>query len=104
MPVDGFTAVTKARAFQPDLIILDLMIPKMDGYTVCRLIKSSGLAQVPVIMFTARSSPDDIRRGLDMGADAYVSKPFESSVLLGKVTELLAAKEPAAKPAEPPKP
>jgi DNA-binding response OmpR family regulator len=95
---DGFQAVVKARQDQPDLVILDLMIPKMDGYTVCRLFKSSGMAQIPIIMFTARSSPDDIRRGLDTGADAYVCKPFESSVLLSKVTELLKIGEPADKP------
>ena len=74
------------------------MIPKMDGYTVCRLFKSGGMAQIPIIMFTARSSPDDVRRGLDTGADAYVCKPFESSVLLNKVTELLNAGESAAEP------
>ena len=95
---DGFQAVIKAREAQPDLVILDLMIPKMDGYTVCRLFKSSGMAQIPIIMFTARSSPDDVRRGLDTGADAYVCKPFESSVLLSKVTELLKIGEPVAKP------
>ena len=86
---DGFQALARARQSQPDLIILDLMIPKMDGYTVCRLLKSGGMAQVPIIMFTARATPDDIRRGLDMGADAYVCKPFESSALVNKVAELL---------------
>ena len=95
---DGFQALTMAREAEPALVILDLMIPKMDGYTVCRLFKSSGMAHIPIIMFTARSSPDDVRRGLDTGADAYVCKPFESSVLLSKVTELLKADESAAKP------
>jgi DNA-binding response OmpR family regulator len=86
---DGFQALTKARSFLPNLIILDLMIPKMDGYSICRLLKSGGMAETPIIMFSARSSPDDVRRGLDMGASAYVSKPFEASVLLGKIRELL---------------
>jgi adenylate cyclase len=95
---DGFQALARAREAEPALVILDLMIPKMDGYTVCRLFKSSGMAHIPVIMFTARSSPDDVRRGLDTGADAYVCKPFESSVLLSKVTELLKAGGPAAGP------
>ncbi len=98
---DGFSAVVKAREAQPDLVILDLMIPKMDGYTVCRLFKSGGMAQIPIIMFTARSSPDDVRRGLDTGADAYVCKPFESSVLLSKVAELLKIGEPVPAPAKP---
>jgi DNA-binding response OmpR family regulator len=75
------------------------MIPKMDGYTVCRLFKAGGMAHIPVIMFTARSSEDDVRRGLEMGADAYVCKPFESSVLLTKVGELLKVGEPPAVPA-----
>ena len=95
---DGFQALNRARETEPALVILDLMIPRMDGYTVCRLFKSSGLAHIPVIMFTARSSPDDIQRGLDTGADAYVCKPFESSVLLSKVTELLKAGTPSAEP------
>ena len=95
---DGYAAISKARAFHPDLVILDLMIPKMDGYTVCRQLKSSGFAKIPIIMLTARSAAGDVRRGLDMGADAYICKPFESSVLMGKVMELLKLNEPAARP------
>ena len=86
---DGFQAIGKARLVQPDLVILDLMIPKMDGYSVCRLFKSGGMAQTPIIIFSARSSPEDVRRCLDMGASAYVAKPFEAPVLLGKIRELL---------------
>lgn len=98
---DGFSALAQARSAHPDLVILDLMIPKMDGYTVCRLLKSGATAQLPVIMFTARSSPDDLRRGLDMGADAYVCKPFEPSALLGKVAELMATNAGAGNEQEP---
>jgi DNA-binding response OmpR family regulator len=103
---DGFAAVAKARAFHPELIVLDLMIPKMDGYTVCRLLKSSGMAETPIIIFSARSAPDDVRRGADMGADAYVTKPFEPEVLRAKIDELLQPKQPApaapaAQPATP---
>ncbi len=90
--VDGYQAVSKARAFNPDLIILDLMIPKMDGYTVCRLLKSGTMAETPIILFSARSNPDDVRRGIEMGANAFVSKPFEASQLISKIEELLAAK------------
>jgi DNA-binding response OmpR family regulator len=97
---DGYKAVGLARTFGPDLIVLDLMIPKMDGYSVCRLLKSGGMGDVPVIMFTARSSPEDVRRGIEMGASAYVTKPFEATTLLGKIEELLAAKAaPESKPA-----
>lgn len=90
--VDGYDALNKARQFQPDLIILDLMIPKMDGYTVCRMLKFGGFAETPIILFSARSSPDDVRRGMEMGANGYVTKPFEPEVLLTKIAELLAAK------------
>lgn len=105
---DGYAAIFQARKYKPDLIILDLMIPRMDGYTVCRTLKSTAeLSNVPIIMFTARTSSDDIRRGMDMGADAYVVKPFKSEVLLVKIKELLEGKkvdsgtvppEPAAAP------
>jgi len=90
--VDGYEALTKARDESPDLMILDLMIPKMDGYTVCRMLRFSRSEPLPIIMFTARSSPDDVRRGLDTGADAYVVKPFEPATLLGKIDELLSAR------------
>lgn len=89
---DGYLAVSMARSFVPDLVILDLMIPRMDGYTVCRLLRASGLSDLPIIMFSARSGADDIRRGLDTGANAFVSKPFEPEVLLAKIEELLTAK------------
>jgi DNA-binding response OmpR family regulator len=104
--VDGYQAVSKVRTFSPDLIILDLMIPKMDGYTVCRMLKSGGMADTPIILFSARSNPDDVRRGMDMGANAFVSKPFEPAQLIGKIEELLAAKnkKPEEQPAAPPQP
>ena len=105
---DGYLAVSMARSFVPDLVILDLMIPRMDGYTVCRLLRASGLVDLPVIIFSARSGPDDIRRCIDMGANAFVSKPFEPEVLLAKIEELLAAKtakeQAAAAGAPPPSP
>jgi two-component system alkaline phosphatase synthesis response regulator PhoP len=90
---DGYEALSRARDDLPDLMILDLMIPKIDGYTVCRMLRFSRTEPLPIIMFTARSSPDDMRRGLDTGADAYVVKPFEPSMLLGKIGELLAARK-----------
>jgi DNA-binding response OmpR family regulator len=100
---DGYDAIHKARAVHPDLVILDLMIPKMDGYTVCRLLRFSGYGEIPIIIFSARSGPDDVRRGIEMGASAYVTKPFEPAVLLGKIEELLKAKEAkaAGQPAAP---
>lgn len=87
---DGYKALKAVREFRPDLIILDLMLPKMDGYTVCRMLRSSSSEeQVPVILFSARSSPDDRQRGMDSGANAYVTKPFDPPQLLNKIAELL---------------
>ncbi|MEO0081960.1 MAG: response regulator [candidate division WOR-3 bacterium] len=86
---DGYAGLAKYRALKPDLVILDLMLPKLDGYTICRMIKSDMTYQAPVILFSARSAPDDARRGLELGADAFVGKPFEQTLLLAKVQELL---------------
>jgi two-component system OmpR family response regulator len=90
---DGFQAVVTGRQAQLDLVILDLILPKMDGYSVCQLLKSGGLAKTPIIILSARSSPEDVRRGLDMGASAYLTKPYDAAVLLDKVRELLFPKE-----------
>jgi CheY-like chemotaxis protein len=100
---DGYKALTLAKELHPDLVILDLMLPKMDGYAVCRMIRS-GMAdtQVPIILFSARSSEDDRRRGLDCGANAYVTKPFDPPVLLDKVRELTDPAGWAAAHVEPP--
>jgi len=87
---DGYSALAKVRTFQPDLIILDLMLPKIDGFTVCRLLKfNDQFKHIPIIMFTARSNPDDEKRGIECGADAYVPKPFEPKILLDRIQGLM---------------
>ena len=87
---DGQEALTKARNEKPDLIILDLMLPKMDGYKVCRMLKfDSRYKSIPIILFTARAQDSDKDLGKEVGADAYITKPFEAEVLLSKVKELL---------------
>lgn len=87
---DGYSALAKVRSFEPDLIILDLMLPKIDGYTVCRLLKfNDQFKHIPIIMFTARTNPDDEQRGMECGADAYVPKPFEPKILLDRIQGLL---------------
>jgi DNA-binding response OmpR family regulator len=87
---DGQEGLDKARTEKPDLIILDLMLPKIDGYKVCRMLKfDEKYRQIPVILFTARAQESDIKLGEEVGADAYVTKPFEPDILLGKVAELL---------------
>ncbi len=80
---DGMEALEKARNEKPDLIILDLMLPKMDGYKVCRDLKNDlEYKHIPIIMFTAKTMAADEILGLEMGADEYVKKPFELEELV----------------------
>ncbi len=87
---DGQEGLDKARKDNPDLIILDLMLPKLDGYKVCRMLKfDDKYKKIPIILFTARAQESDKKTGEEVGADAYVTKPFEPAVLLAKIAELL---------------
>ncbi len=88
--LDGQEALDKARKEKPDLIILDLMLPKIDGYKVCRMLKfDEEYKNIPVILFTARTQESDIQLGREAGADAYLTKPFEPDILLAKIAGLL---------------
>lgn len=90
---DGQEAIEKARLQKPDLIILDLMLPKLDGYSVCRMIKlDKTIKNIPIIMFTARAGKDDQSTASEVGADAYIIKPFDPEAMLSKIKELLAEK------------
>lgn len=87
---DGQEGLNKARSEKPDLMILDLMLPKLDGYKVCRMLKFDEVYKaIPIIIFTARTQKKDEELGMEMGADAYIFKPFESEILLDKIRELL---------------
>jgi DNA-binding response OmpR family regulator len=87
---DGQEALDKARREKPDLIILDLMLPKLDGYKVCRMLKfDEKYKAIPIVMFTARAQESDKLLGKEVGADAYLTKPFDPEKLLGKIKELL---------------
>lgn len=87
---DGEEGLQKARSIKPDLIILDIMLPKVDGYMICSLFKrDKRYAQIPIILFTARSQEEDRQLGEKVGADAYIVKPYEPKTLLDKITELL---------------
>ncbi len=87
---DGQEGLEKARTENLDLIILDLMLPKIDGYKVCRMLKfDDKYRKIPIIMFTARVQKSDEKLGFEVGADAYLTKPFEPKALLGKIKELL---------------
>ena len=86
----GEEALTKARAKLPDLVILDLMLPGIDGLEVCRKLKSDTKTQhIPVIMLTAKGEEADIVTGLELGADDYVTKPFSPKVLVARVRRIL---------------
>ena len=89
---DGRDGLDKARAQKPDLIILDLMLPKIDGYKVCRMLKfDDRYLKIPVILFTSRAQASDKKIGKEVGANAYITKPFEPRILMSKIRELLAA-------------
>ncbi|MBN1521145.1 MAG: response regulator [Candidatus Aureabacteria bacterium] len=87
---DGQEALEMARKENPDIIILDLMLPKMNGYTVCGLLKrDAAFSKIPVIMLTARAQESDKKQGREAGADAYVKKPFKSEELLDIIERFL---------------
>lgn len=88
---DGLEGLQKAKAENPDLIILDVMMPKMDGYQVCATLKQDQRYQgIPIILFTAKAGDDAEKTGVDdCGANAFMTKPFEAPVLLAKISELL---------------
>ena len=84
---DGNSAVEVARKHIPDLIVLDLMIPKLDGIEVCRAIRA--MSDVPIIMLTARTTEEDKLLGLNIGADDYITKPFSPREVLARVKAVL---------------
>jgi len=84
---DGIEALRLAREGHPDLIVLDLMLPGMDGLEVCRVIRAE--SDVPIIMLTARTTDQDKLTGLDLGADDYVTKPFSPRELAARVRAIL---------------
>ena len=87
---DGHEALEKVRQNQPDLIILDLMLPKIDGFKVCRMLKfDEKYKNIPIVMLTARAQESDEKMGEEVGADGYIMKPFDHKIVLAKIKELL---------------
>ena len=84
---DGGKGVEQFRRFRPDLVLLDLMLPVLDGWGVCRTIRAE--SQTPVIMLTAKSELDDKVAGLKYGADDYITKPFEMKEVLARIEAVL---------------
>jgi DNA-binding response OmpR family regulator len=90
---DGERAVQAAKELRPDLILLDIMMPKMDGYEVCQRIRSDALLKdVSIIMLTAKGREVEREKGLALGADHYITKPFSTRQVVMKVKEILAAR------------
>jgi DNA-binding response OmpR family regulator len=90
---DGQSGYTLIREKHPDLIILDLMLPKLSGYEICRKIRAEGI-QTPILMLTARGEEADRVLGLDLGADDYVAKPFSIRELMARVRAILRRAKP----------
>jgi len=87
---DGYEAIKKSKSEMPELIILDLMMPGMDGIEVCSQLKKDSLTEkIPVIMLTARDEVSDKVKGLEMGADDYVTKPFHLNELIARIRNIL---------------
>lgn len=97
---DGHTAMDEVFRQPPDLLVLDWMLPGMDGPEVCRRVR--GESDLPVLMLTARSAEDDLLRGLELGADDYVTKPFSPRELMARVHALLRRARPSSPAGQPP--
>ena len=97
---DGLRALELARQKQPDLILLDLLLPKMDGLDVCRILQAE--SDVPIIMLTAKTTDEDKLVGLELGADDYITKPFNPREVMARVRAVLrrADRESPQGPAE----
>jgi len=87
---DGKSALAAIAADRPDLVVLDVMLPDLDGFEICRLIKENAESRLlPVIMLTAKKSSSDFERGRLAGADAYITKPFKSVKVLEVIEGLI---------------
>jgi DNA-binding response OmpR family regulator len=95
---DGRSAIDRARSSRPDLIVLDVMMPNVDGLDVCRILRAE--SQVPILLLTARATEEDMLLGLDLGADDYITKPYSPRELTARVRVLL-RRAKAAGPAAP---
>lgn len=87
---DGPEGVKRTRESMPDLILLDVMLPKLDGFEVCRILKTDpNTKNIPIVMLTALQSVGDVDRAFEVGANDYVSKPFTNERLLAKLKKLI---------------
>jgi len=86
---DGDLALEEAERFQPDIVLLDVMLPRRDGFEVCQQLRATGRSDLKIVMLTAKGRETEIAKGMAMGADAYVTKPFSTRELVDRVAHLL---------------
>jgi two-component system phosphate regulon response regulator PhoB len=97
---DGADALKKARTQTPDLVVLDVMLPEMDGFEICKTLRQDGAtSKIPIIMLTAKAAEIDRVLGLELGADDYLTKPFSTRELLLRIKKILSRGQ-AAEPLE----
>ena len=86
---DGDEALLEVERFRPDLVLLDVMMPRRDGYEVCQTLRAAGWTELKIVMLTAKGRETEMTKGLTVGADAYVTKPFSTTELVDTVVRLL---------------
>ena len=104
---DGAEGLERAREVRPDIVVLDVMMPRMTGYEVAKALREDdGTAHIPIIFVTARAQSSDVERGMELGVEDYVTKPFDPLDLIDRVNALLARRqdgiEPESGPADEP--
>lgn len=87
---DGEEALAQVESFRPDLVLLDTMMPRRDGYEVCQTLRATGWTDLRIVMLTAKGRDTEVAKGLAVGADSYVTKPFSTRDLVAHVNALLA--------------
>ena len=93
--LDGEQALEKARAEHPDLIVLDIMMPKLDGYETCKMLKAdAGTKDIPVILLSAKGRNVDQKIGFEVGADDYITKPFSPRKLVERINAIMGQSSP----------
>jgi len=98
---EGVEGLKKARSLLPDLILLDIMLPELDGFAVCEILKRDpGTASIPIVILTAMSSQLARYTGLSCGANDYITKPFSTKALLSKIEDILTQRSATKKLAE----
>lgn len=91
---DGDQALEEVERFDPDLVLLDTMMPRRDGYEVCQTLRAQGRTDLRIVMLTAKGRETEVAKGLAVGADSYVTKPFSTRELVALVQDLLPEESP----------